>query len=191
MEVTFRHKGDRFVALLKSGPVGCKEFLLHPRLVKRTDVNCLTYIAHKGKYIENLCILGAICMHKSGTKRLKEEISRLLNQYLDIKPNATADNFRGVALEVLHIVERLAEVNVLVNDIHVTEDGLIGEHAEQPLRTFSSTANLLYYNIHICYVTDVNKVFKWFRCPTCEKNFRRSSNLQRYILKYEKLVRNI
>ena len=32
-----------FTALLKSVPVGCKDILLPPNLVKRSDVNCLTY----------------------------------------------------------------------------------------------------------------------------------------------------
>ena len=59
------------------------------------------------------------------------------------------------------------------------------------MRGFSSTAGLLRYNNHICYATDVNESFNWFRCSTCDKFFRRSSNLQRTLPKYEDLVRHI
>ena len=40
----------------------------------------------------------------------EEETSKFPNQYLDINPNITTVNFRGVASEDLHISERLAEV---------------------------------------------------------------------------------
>ena len=59
-----------FAALLKSIPVGCKGVLLPPHLVKRADVNCLTYKANKERYNDNLCLLRAVCMHKTGTGRL-------------------------------------------------------------------------------------------------------------------------
>ena len=152
----------------KSVPVGCKDVLSPLRLVKRTDVNCPTYKASKQRYNDNLCLLRAIRMHKTGTKRLEEETSKLLNQKLDINAIVTAEKFRGVSLEVLDIVERLAEVNFLVSVFQVSDNGTLGQLAEQTLRRFNPTANLLRYNFHICYVTDVNKVFKWFRCSTCD-----------------------
>ena len=99
-------------------------------------------------------------MHKTGTERLEEETSKLLNENLDINPNATAENFRGVALEDLHSVERLPEINILVYDIEVLDNGTIGEFTERSLLRFCFTANLLRYNTQICYVTDGNKVFK-------------------------------
>ena len=46
-----------FAALLKSIPVGCKDVLLPPHLVKRADVNCRTYKPNKERYSDNLCLL--------------------------------------------------------------------------------------------------------------------------------------
>ena len=69
-------------------------------------------------------------------------------------------------------------------------NGFIGEVAEQILRRFTSTAKLCYKN-HTCYVTDVNKVFKWLRCSTCDKFFRTIFSLQRHSLNCDELVRNI
>ena len=94
-------------------------------------------------------------------------------------------------LEDLHIVERLAEVNISVYDIEVSDGGIIRELAERSLRRFNSTTTLLSYNNHTCYATDVNTVFKSFRCSTCNNFFTRSSNLQRHMPKCEELVKNI
>ena len=180
-----------FAALLKSVPVGCKDILLPPNLVKRSDVNCLTYKSNKERYNDNLCLLRAVCMHKTGNERVEEETKKLLNAYLAANPHLSVQIFRGVGLEDLHIVERLAEVNILVYDIEVSDGGIIGELAERSLRRFNSTATLLRYNNHICYFTDVNKVFKSFRCSTCNTFFTKSSNLHRHMPKCEELVKNI
>ena len=178
-------------ALLKSVSVVYKDVLLPPRPVRPTDFNCLIYKANKERYNDNLCLLRASSMHKSGTERFEEETSKLLDQNLDIVPNVTADISRGVALEVLHIVERWAEVFLLVYDIEVLDTRIIGEFVDRSSRRLSSTANLLRYKNHVCYVKDASKVFKWFCCSTCDKFSRQSSKLQRKLRKCEKLVRNI
>ena len=103
---------------------------------------CLTYKGNKECYNDNLCLLRANCMHKTGRERVEAQTSNFFNQYVDITPNVTVEHFRGVALEDLRIVERLA-VNILVQDIEVSDNEIFGKLAEQYLRRFSSTANLL------------------------------------------------
>ena len=166
-----------FAALLKSVPVGCKDVLLPPNLVKGSDVNCFTYNSNKERYNYNLCLLWAVCMHKTGNERVEEEKKKLLKAYLTAKPHLSVQNFRGVGLEDIHFVERLAEVNVLVYDIEVSDGGNIRELAERSLQRFDSTAIFLRYNNHICFVTDVNKVFKSFRCSTCNTFFHKELQL--------------
>ena len=130
-------------------------------------------------------------MHKRGNERVEEETKKLFNAYLTVNLHLSVQNFRSVGLEDLHIVERLAEVNILVYDTEVSDGGFIGELAERSFRRFNSTATLLRYNKHICYVTNVNKLFKSFRCSTCSTFFTRSSNLQRHMPNCEELVKNI
>ena len=85
----------------------------------------------------------------------------------------------------------MGDKTVLVYDLEVSGSGIFRELSERSLQGFSSTANLLRYNIHIRYVTDVIKVFRWFSCSTFEKFFRRSSFLQRFLPECEEFVRDI
>ena len=180
-----------FAALLKGVPVGYKDILLPPKLVKRSGVNCFTYTSNKERYNDNLRLLRAVCMHKTGSERVEEETKKLPNAYLTANPHLSVQNFREIGLKDLHLVERLAEVTILVYDIEVLDGGIIGELAERSLRRFDSTATLLRYKNDICYVTDVYKVFKSFRRSTWNTFFTRSSNLQRHMPKCEELVKNI
>ena len=139
-----------FVALLKSVPVGCKHILLPANLIKRSVVNCLTYKSNKERSNDNFCLLMAVCMHKTRNKRLEEETKKLFNACFTANPHLLVENFRGVGLEDLHIVERLAEVNILVYDFEVSDGEIFREVAERSFRRFNSTATLLRYNNHIC-----------------------------------------
>ena len=84
----------------------------------------MSYLQGKqGRYNDNFSLQRAICMQKTGTERLQGQDSKHLNQYHDINPNATAGNFRCFPQEDLHIVEQLVEVNILVYDFKVPDDG--------------------------------------------------------------------
>ena len=89
-------------------------------------------------------------MHKTGSQKLEEERKKLINAYLTVNLYVSVQNYQRVGLEDLHIVERLAEVNILVYDIEVSDGRIIGELAERSLRRFDSTATFLGYNNHIC-----------------------------------------
>ena len=76
-------------------------------------------------------------------------------------------------------------------DIEVSDNGIVGKLVQRSLRKLNSTATLFRYNSHICYATDVNKVFKAFRCLTIDIFSKRAGNLQRYLHKCEAFERNI
>ena len=138
-----------FAVLLKSISVGCNNLLLPSQLAKSADVNCLTYEANKERYNDNLCLLRAVCMHKTVTEKLGEETSKFLDALLGIKSKLSIENFRRVALEDIHVVEDLANVNILVYDIEVSENGNVGELVPRSFKRFNSTATLLRYNNHL------------------------------------------
>ena len=53
---------------------------------------------------------------------------------IDINLNVTAENFQGVRLEDLHILQRLVDVNFLVYDFEVLDKNKIGELVERSLQ---------------------------------------------------------
>ena len=179
-----------FLLLCWRVAVGCKDILLPHNIIKRSDINCITYNSKREPYNDNLCLLWTVCMLKTGNESVEEETKKLFKAYLSANPYLSVQNFRGVRLVDLHLLVRLAEVIILVYDIEVSDVGIIGELYERSLQRFNSTAILLRYNNHICYVTDVNKVFKPFRCSTCNTFFMRSSNLRSRMPECEELVKN-
>ena len=183
-----------FAALLKSDPVGCKNVLLTPNLV----INEAMLTASLTSPTKNVTMATVACQglcvcikqETKGWRKRKRNHSTPISQPTHVSC-LSVQNFRGFGLQDRDIVERLAEVNILVYDIEVLGGGNIGELAEQTLRRFNSKATLLGYNNHICYATVVNKVFKSFRCFTCNTFFTKSFNLQRHMPKCEELVKNI
>ena len=69
--------------------------------------------------------------------------SQFLNQYFDINSNVTAEKFRGVGLEDMHVVERLAEVYILVYGIEISKKNLMEKLLNNLCEDF--VAQLIYY----------------------------------------------
>ena len=67
-----------------------------------------------------------------------------------------------VALENLDIVEHLVKVIILVYGIEVSDNGIDGEFAAQPLQGFNSTASSLRSNNQSFYFFHVNELFNAF-----------------------------
>ena len=50
----------------------------------------------KERYNDIFSLLRAVCMHSTGTEKLKEETSNLLNAFLNVNSNLTIENLRGL-----------------------------------------------------------------------------------------------
>ena len=59
---------------------------------------------------------------------------------------------------------------------------LIGELARRSIQKYEKSAKLLRYNNHICYVNNINTLFKAFRCITCDTFFSKTGNLERHLV---------
>ena len=68
-------------------------------------------------------------------------------------------------------VEDLLLLNILLYDIDTAEGNTIGEHGQRSVQKLENTVRLLRYNNHICYVSNINAVFHFFRCPNCDTFF--------------------
>ena len=93
----------------------------------------------------------------------------------------SADNFRGVHTNDILFVEDLLTLNVVLYDIDTVDGNIIGELARRSLQKYNNNVRLLRYNKHICYVSNINAVFKAFKCPNCDTFFNRTFNLERHL----------
>ena len=119
-------------------------------------------------------------MHNTCTETLEQETSDLLNAFYHVSSILTIEKFRGVASQDLQVVEQPAKTDILVNDTEVSDVGFVGGLAQQSSQRFNPTVTFLEITNYIGYATDVNKVFKAFRCPTSDNFFRESGSLKRF-----------
>ena len=68
---------------------------------------------------------------------------------------------------------------------------LIGELARRSIQKFEKSVELLRYNNHICYVNNINALFKAFRCTTCDTFFSKTGNLERHLVTCSDRVKHI
>ena len=66
-----------------------------------------------------------------------------------------------------------------------------GELARRSIKKYEKSVQLIRYKSHICYVDNINALFKAFRCPTCDTNFQKTGNLERHLLRCSERVKRI
>ena len=85
-----------------------------------------------------------------------------------------ADQFQGVHMNDIPIVEYLLTLNILLDGIDFVDGNIIGELARQSVQNYEITVRLLRYNNHLCYVNNNDAVIQSFHCPTiCETSFNK------------------
>ena len=155
-----------FAALLKDVRMGCKNAVIPELLLKIHTINCLTFEEYtRQPYNDNLCIFRALALHFHGTQRLEEETSKIFNSFINKMDGLSPNQFKGVHMNDIPIVEDLLTLNILLYDIDIVDGNNIGELARRSVQKYDNTVRLLRYNNHICYVSNINAVFQSFRCP--------------------------
>ena len=103
----------------------------------------------------------------------------------------SADQFRGVHMNDIPMVEDLLTLNILLYDIDIVNGNIIGELARWSVQKYENTVRLLRYNNLKCYVNINNAVFQSFRCPTCDTFFNRTFNLDQHLTTCSERVKNV
>ena len=103
----------------------------------------------------------------------------------------SADEFHGIHMNDISIVEDLLTLNILLYGIDFVDGNIIGELARRSVQKYDNTVRLLRYNNHICYVSNINAVFQSFRCPNCDTFFNRTFNLERTFSTCSERVKNL
>ena len=70
-------------------------------------------------------------------------------------------------MESIVRVEAFDRVDFFLYDFDISNGSMIGELARRSVGKHSNTVRLLRYIRHICYVFDINALFKAYRCPSC------------------------
>ena len=179
-----------FAALLKDVPMGCKNAALPEPLFRNHTINCLTFEENSRQpKNNNLCLFRALALHLHGNQRLEEETSKIFNLFIKKMNGLSADQFQGVHMNEVPIVEYLLTLNILLYDIDSVDGNIIGELARRSMQKYDNTVRLLRYNNHICYVSNINVVFQTFRCPNCDTFFSRTFNLEQHLTKLSERVK--
>ena len=75
-------------------------------------------------------------------------------------------------------VEDIVGINIFIHDIDLIDGAMVGELARRRIKKYENNVQLIRYNSHICYVDNINALFKAFRCPTCDTFFQKTGNLE-------------
>ena len=181
-----------FAALLKDIPMGCKDAVLLESLLRNLSINCLTYEQNSKKTDkENLCLFRALALHLLGNERLEEETSKLFNLFLVNSTNLDLSKFQGVCRDYIPSVEDMVGINFFLYNIDLIDNAMVGELARRSIRKYEKSVQLIRYNSHICYVENIQALFKAFRCPTCDTYFQKTGNLERHLVRCSERVKHI
>ena len=171
-----------FASLLKGVPMGCKDTVLTEPLLKNHKVNCLTFERNtRQPYIDNLCLFRALALHLHGNEKL-EETSKVSNLFLNSCGEGDPSKFQGVHKTDIPKVEEMLHLKIFLYGIDFVDGELIGELCRRSIQNYEKSVKLLRNNNHICYVNNINALFKTFRCTTCETFFSKTGNLERYLV---------
>ena len=181
-----------FAALLRDIPMGSKDAILPDSLLKNHTVKCLTFEKNTRKpYNDNLCLFRALALHLHGNETLEEETSKLFNLFLVDSTNPDPSKLQGVCKDDFSSVEDKVGINFFIYDIDLIDGAMVGELARRSIKKHEKNVQLIRYNSQICYVDNINALFKAFRCPTCDTYFQKTGNLERHLVRCSERMKHI
>ena len=146
-------------------------------------MNCLTFERNtRQPYKDNLCLFRALALHLHGNEKLMEETSKNFNLFLNNCGERDPTKFQGVHMTDISKVEELLHLNNFLYDIDFADGQLIGELCRRSVQKYGKSVKLLRYHNHICYVNNINALFKAFRCTSCDTFFSKTGNLERHLV---------
>ena len=135
-----------------------------PELLLRIGrINCLIYEEKiRESYNDNLCLFRALAFHLYGTQRLEAESSLLFNLFINKDDGLSANKLQGVHMNEFPSVEDLLTLNFLLYDIDIMDANIVEELARRSKQKYEQIVQLVKYNNHLCYVSNINAVYQFF-----------------------------
>ena len=183
-----------FADLLKNIPLGSLDSVLPEPLLRNPEDNFLLSNIHDVSYNDNLCLLRAISIHLFESVDVKPHAMQLFDNFVSAT-DCDPENFMGVSLDQILIIETLVEKNIFIYDFAIEDGEIVGdgevELIQRSIERCEENIKLLRYNNDICYVNDINKFFKKFRCPSCDVFFNHSGHFNRHLRTCKERVKNV
>ena len=179
-----------FVALLTNIPMGCTDSPLPEPLLRNPEVNCLVTNGHNEPYNDSLCLFRAIAIHLFGSVDVEPNTTKIFHSFVTAS-GCDPESFTGVSFDQIPIIEELIKQHIFIYDFDIEDGEIIGELVRRSVERYDENIKLLRYNNHICYVNDINKFFKKFRCPSCDVFFNHSGHFNRHLKTCKERVKNI
>ena len=88
-------------------------------------------------------------------------------------------------------VEEIVSINIFIYDVDLIDGAMVGELARRSIKKYEKNVQLIRHKSHICYVDNINALFKAFRCPTCDTYFQKTGNLERHLVRCSERVKHI
>ena len=173
--------------LIKKVPLGCKDTVLpDPPL----SVRCLTFEENTrtSTIYVSLELRHCICIERRDSR------TRLPNYsiYSSKKTGGTHPaNFRGVCMEDIAAVEDSVQADIFLYDFDILDGSMIGEFARKSVRKHSNTVRLISYISHICSVSNINALFKAYRCPSCDQFIKTAQYLEQHLTTCKERVKHV
>ena len=160
------------------------------QLLRRQHVNCLVINGHGETYKDYLCLFRAVAVHLYGSAELETDAAKLFSDFL-YDSGHDAINFRGVSMDHLVFVENAIKNNIFIYDIDIEDGDFVGDRARKSIEIYENSINLLRYNNLICYVDDINRYFKRFRCPNCDTFIKQAGHFNRHVKSCKHRIQHI
>ena len=172
--------------------MGCNDALLPESLLRNGTINCLTFEENtRQPYNDNLCLFRALVLHLHGNQRLEQETSKFFNLFINKKEGLSPKQLPGVQMIDIPTVVDLLTINILLFDIDIVDDNIIGEFAERSVQKDENTVRLLRYNNQISYLNNIIAIFQPFHCPSCDIFSNGTFNLEQHLTTYSERVKNV
>ena len=94
-------------------------------------------------------------------------------------------------MDYIPSVEDIVGINIFIYDIDLIDGAMVGELVRRSIKKYEKNVQLIRYNSHICYVDNINALFKAFCCPTCDTYFQKTGNLERHFVRCSERVKHI
>ena len=84
-------------------------------------------------------------------------------------------------MEDIAAVEYFVQTAIFVYDFDIVNGSMFGELARRSVGKLPTTMPLLGHISQICHVSDINALFKAYRCSSCDQALKKAQQLEQHL----------